>query len=130
MPRFRSLKVLVRAWFRSDEWTKERPLPPECYEEGVATLSLVNPLFACHEIAVQFFVGVIVFVAGCFTPCKQLCRRELPKPAQVVFSRERYVGAFQFAPRECAFFSPPSSGSSSDRIISTSASVTASVSFW
>ena len=47
MPRFRSLKVLVRSWFRSDEWTKERPLPPECYEEGVATLSLVNPLFAC-----------------------------------------------------------------------------------
>lgn len=47
MPRFRSLKVLVRAWFRSDEWTKERPLPPECHEEGVSTLSLVNPLFAC-----------------------------------------------------------------------------------
>ncbi len=47
MPRFRSIKVLVRAWFRSDEWTKERPLPPECSEEGVSTLSLVNPLFAC-----------------------------------------------------------------------------------
>ena len=47
MPRFRSLKVLVRSWFRSSEWTKEHPLPPECSEEGVSTLSLVNPLFAC-----------------------------------------------------------------------------------
>jgi hypothetical protein len=47
MPRFRSLKVLVRAWFRSEEWSKERPLPPECSDEGVSTLSLVNPLMAC-----------------------------------------------------------------------------------
>ena len=47
MPRFRSLKVLVRSWFRSSDWTKEKPLPPECSEEGVSTLSLVNPLFAC-----------------------------------------------------------------------------------
>lgn len=47
MPHFRSLKALVRSWFRAESWAKEQPLPPECYAEGVSTLSLVNPLFAC-----------------------------------------------------------------------------------
>ena len=47
MPRFRSLKVVVRSWFRSSDWSKEYPLPPECNADGVSTLSLVNPLFAC-----------------------------------------------------------------------------------
>ncbi len=47
MPRFRSLKSLVRNWFRSADWSIEQPLPAECYEDGVSALSLVNPLFAC-----------------------------------------------------------------------------------
>jgi hypothetical protein len=47
MARFRSLKVLIRGWFRSDSWDRSQPLPPECSDEGVSTLSLVNPLFAC-----------------------------------------------------------------------------------
>lgn len=47
MARFRSLKVLIRGWIRSDSWNSAQPLPPECAAEGVSTLSLVNPLFAC-----------------------------------------------------------------------------------
>ena len=47
MPRFRSLKTLVRAWFRREDWSREIPLPPECQDESVTALSLVNPLFAC-----------------------------------------------------------------------------------
>ncbi|MBQ8744310.1 MAG: HEAT repeat domain-containing protein [Mailhella sp.] len=47
MPRFRSLKNLVRGWFRREDWSVDAPLPPECYEEGVPALSLVNALFAC-----------------------------------------------------------------------------------
>ena len=47
MARFRSLKVLIRGWFRSENWDRAQPLPPECADEGVSALSLVNPLFAC-----------------------------------------------------------------------------------
>ena len=47
MARFRSLKVLIRGWFRSESWDRAQPLPPECADEGVSALSLVNPLFAC-----------------------------------------------------------------------------------
>ena len=47
MARFRSLKVLIRGWFRSESWDRAQPLPPECVDEGVSALSLVNPLFAC-----------------------------------------------------------------------------------
>ena len=47
MARFRSLKVLIRGWFRSERWDRAQPLPPECADEGVSALSLVNPLFAC-----------------------------------------------------------------------------------
>ncbi|WP_276819817.1 hypothetical protein, partial [Mailhella massiliensis] len=45
MPRFRSLKNTLRAWFRSEGWSKDQPLPAECGEES--PLSLANALFAC-----------------------------------------------------------------------------------
>ena len=47
MPRFRSLKTALRAWFRREDWSKDAPLPPECREEGVSPVSLANALFAC-----------------------------------------------------------------------------------
>ena len=47
MARFRSLKVLLRCWLRSEEWSRSCPLPPDCAGGDVSTLSLVNPLFAC-----------------------------------------------------------------------------------
>ena len=46
MPRFRSLKTALRAWFRREDWSKDAPLPPECREEGVSPVSLANALFA------------------------------------------------------------------------------------
>ena len=45
MPRFRSLKNTLRAWFRSESWSKDQPLPPECGQ--AAPISLANALFAC-----------------------------------------------------------------------------------
>jgi len=45
MPRFRSLKQSVRAWFSRDDWSKDQPLPPECAD--IAPVTMVQPLFAC-----------------------------------------------------------------------------------
>lgn len=45
MPRFRSLKSALRAWFRDENWSKQQPLPAECGE--ASPLSLANALFAC-----------------------------------------------------------------------------------
>lgn len=45
MPRFRSLKALVRQWFSREDWSLEQPLPPETSD--VPPISMIQPLFAC-----------------------------------------------------------------------------------
>ncbi len=45
MPRFRSLKAMVRAWFARIDWSPEYPLPPE--SSNIPPITMIQPLFAC-----------------------------------------------------------------------------------